>query len=89
MLGQKKKLDRIRLKFGEEGIHFTPVQWSRIHSPVGLDIGAETAEEIALSILAEIKTVFAGSKAIHLKEYTEPIHNRAALAIEQMNLAGR
>ena len=89
MLGPKKKLERMKLELGEEGIHFTPVQWSRIHSPVGLDIGAETAEEIALSILAEIKTVFAGSKAIHLKEYTEPIHNRSALAIEQMNLAGR
>jgi len=88
MLGPKKKLERMKLELGEEGIHFTPVQWSRIHSPVGLDIGAETAEEIALSILAEIKTVFAGSKAIHLKEYTEPIHNRSALAIEQMNLAG-
>jgi len=89
MLGPKKKLERMKLELSEEGIHFSPLQWSRIHSPVGLDIGAETAEEIALSILAEIKTVFAGSKAIHLKEYMQPIHSRSALTIEQMNLTGR
>ncbi|MEP6727587.1 MAG: XdhC family protein, partial [Bacteroidota bacterium] len=74
---------------GEKGIEFTPVQLSRIHSPVGLDIGAETAEEIALAILAEIKTVFAVAKAIPLKDHTAPIHNRSALAIEQMNFSGK
>jgi xanthine dehydrogenase accessory factor len=31
---------------------FTDADLARIHSPVGLDIGARSAEEIALSILA-------------------------------------
>jgi len=88
MLGPKKKLDRMRVELGEEGIHFTPAQLARIHSPVGLAIGAETAEEIALSILAEIKAVFSDANAIPLKDYTQPIHQRSALAIQQMNLSG-
>ena len=87
MLGPKKKLDRMKAELGEEAIHFSADQLLRIHSPVGLDIGAETAEEIALSILAEIKTVFAAAKAVPLKDNLQPIHNRSVLAIEQMDLS--
>ncbi len=89
MLGPKKKFERILAELSEKGIHFTRAQLSAIHSPVGLDIGAETAEEIALSILAEIKAIFAVAKGISLKDYTGPIHNRSALTIEQIPLAGR
>ncbi|MEO6314410.1 MAG: XdhC family protein [Chitinophagaceae bacterium] len=84
MLGPKKKLNRMLAELQEGGILFTAAQLAKIHSPVGLDIGAETAEEIALSILAEIKSVFAVAKAQPLKGNTEPIHERPALALEQL-----
>jgi xanthine dehydrogenase accessory factor len=32
----------------------TPAQLERLHAPIGLDIGAETPQEIALAIMAEI-----------------------------------
>ncbi len=58
-----------------EGIVVDEEQRSKIYSPVGLDIGAETAEEIALSIVAEIKAVLAIRKGCSLKEKTQSIHD--------------
>ncbi|HTX54216.1 MAG TPA: XdhC family protein, partial [Candidatus Baltobacteraceae bacterium] len=49
---------------------------SRVHTPIGLDIGGETPAEIALSIAAEIQAVCAGRRAGFLKERQGPIHDR-------------
>ena len=62
MLGPRKKRNRMLQELEEEGISFTQHQLAALHSPVGLDIGAETPEEIALSIIAEINAVLAGKK---------------------------
>ena len=45
-----------------------------LHAPVGLDIGAETPEEIALAILAEIQAVVSGRHAGFLRDQTGSIH---------------
>ena len=42
---------------------------------MGLDIGAEGPEEIALSIMSEIKAVMTGSMGGYLKSKDGPIHN--------------
>ncbi|MRG45666.1 XdhC/CoxI family protein [Chitinophaga sp. SYP-B3965] len=76
MLGPRKKLSRMLTEFEETGIKVTEEQLSRIYSPVGLDIGAETAEEIALAITAEIKAVFAGRTAVYLRSFTGKMHDR-------------
>lgn len=43
------------------GAGYNDIQVARVHSPVGLPIGSETPEEIALSILAQIVAVRRGA----------------------------
>ena len=49
----------------------------RLYAPVGLDIGGENPEEVALSVAAEIVAVFSGRKGGLLRERTAPIHDRS------------
>ena len=43
-------------------------------APAGLDLGAETPQEIALSIVSEIQRVFANATGQSLRERKMPIH---------------
>lgn len=76
MLGPKKKLMRMLDELKDEGLEVSDDRLSKIFGPVGLDIGAESPEEIALSIIAEIKSVLAGRKQNSLRDRTEAIHQR-------------
>jgi len=87
MLGPKKKLERILDELQEQGANFTQQQLASVHSPVGLDIGAETSEEIALSILSEIKAVFSGKQGLSLHANTGTIHSRSDVVIEQIKVS--
>src|ERR1019366_4524873 len=53
LLGPKKKLDRTIDEIRDEGIKIDEEVLKNIYGPVGLEIGAETAEEIAIGIIAE------------------------------------
>ncbi|MEA2498673.1 MAG: xanthine dehydrogenase accessory factor [Actinomycetota bacterium] len=54
----------------------TEEQLARISSPIGLDIGSSTPEEVALSIAAEIVAVRHGAQGGRLSVTGEPIHKR-------------
>ena len=78
ILGPRKKLDRMLGELQAEGMILNEDQLAAIHSPVGLDIGAETAGEIAVSIVAEIKAVLSRKSGEALKEKQDAIHSRPA-----------
>jgi len=67
ILGPKKRTDKMFLKLSEEGNSISEKDLARIATPVGLDIGASNPEEIAISIIAEIKTFFTGRTGQRLK----------------------
>ncbi|MFP4037286.1 MAG: XdhC family aldehyde oxidoreductase maturation factor [Desulfobacteraceae bacterium] len=58
MIGSRRKIEAIYKRLLEEG--FSEEQLARVHAPIGIDIGAETPEEIAISIVAELIKVRSG-----------------------------
>jgi xanthine/CO dehydrogenase XdhC/CoxF family maturation factor len=76
MLGPRKRFDKMQVEFEKDGLFFSEPSLNRVHAPIGLDLGAETPDEIALSIMAEIKAFFTKGTGGFLKEKTGPIHER-------------
>lgn len=76
MLGPRSRADRLLHDLSRIGIDITNQEVERVYAPIGIDIGAETPEEIALSIIAEIRAVLGGRPASMLRERTGPIHGR-------------
>lgn len=61
MMGSRRKIALMRREFVESKLA-TAEQFDRVHAPIGLDIGAETVEEIAASIVAELVAVRRGRR---------------------------
>ena len=53
MIGSKTKVNEMKADFLANG-WATQAQWEKIHSPIGLEIGSVTVQEIAVSIAAEL-----------------------------------
>ena len=75
ILGPKSKLNRMINDLEKEGVFLNEEQLNRIYSPIGLDIGSETAEEIALSIVSEIKAFSTERQGASLKYKSGKIHD--------------
>jgi xanthine dehydrogenase accessory factor len=70
VLGPRQRTERILGILRAEG----PVDEARIFGPVGLDIGTDGAEQVALAVVAEILAVRSGRRPRSLRERAAPIH---------------
>lgn len=76
MLGPRIRSEKIFRELEEENSPVSEINKQRIYAPAGLDIGALTPEEIALALIAEIRTVFSKRQGGFLKLRDTPIHER-------------
>ncbi len=66
MIGSRRRVAAVLQHLVEDGAD--PAAVARVHTPIGLDIGAETPEEIAVSIMAEIIQVRRGGSGRQMRE---------------------
>jgi xanthine dehydrogenase accessory factor len=76
MLGPRVRAEKIFRELGEEGSPITDEDKDRIYAPAGLDIGALSPEEIAISLVAEIRAVFSKREGGFLRLRQNTIHQR-------------
>lgn len=89
ILGPRKRFDKMIDEFQEQGITLSAHHHEIIHSPIGLDIAAETPEEIAVSIIAEIQAKLHRREGQFLKLRTTPIHERDKGSSQVLKMAYR
>ena len=77
-MGSRLTHDRRVASLRERGVSDAAI--ARLHSPIGLDLGASTPAETAVSILAEILAVRTGSSGRELRETSGAIHAAFALS---------
>ena len=77
-LGSRRTQDRRVERLREAGLDEQAIE--RIHAPCGLDVGARTPVETAVSILAEVIAVRTGRSGESLRETSGPIHPDGATA---------
>ena len=70
MLGPRQRTERILKNVAAAA----RVDEGRVYGPVGLDIGTDGAEQVALAVIAEILAVRSGRRARSLRERQAPIH---------------
>ena len=75
VLGPRRRTARLLADLG------APEAMPRLHAPVGLDLGAETPEEIALAIVAEVAAAVNGRPAAPLRARAGGIHDAALPAL--------
>ena len=72
VLGSRRRQESVRRRLREAGV--AEGELERLAGPCGLDLGAETQEETAISILGEVLAVRAGRSGGRLRDAPGPIH---------------
>ncbi len=72
-MGSRRTNDDRLAKLRELGM--TEAELARLHAPIGLDVGARTPEETAISVAAEIVAARWGGTGTQLRQVDGPIHH--------------
>ncbi len=75
-LGPKRRTEKLLEELKAEGANFSAEQLEKLFAPVGLDIGANTPEAIALSIIAEVQSVLNNREGGFLRRRRNSIYER-------------
>ncbi|MCI0707894.1 MAG: XdhC family protein [Ignavibacteriae bacterium] len=75
LLGPSMRTERLLKNLHHSGYTPAESELARLHAPIGIDIGADSPEEIALAILAEIQAVLTKRGGGFLKDSSSPIHS--------------
>jgi xanthine dehydrogenase accessory factor len=81
MIGSKRKVLSVYKALEKGG--FDPEKFGHVHAPVGLDIGALSPEEIAVSIVAELIAVRRNAKNAHHKSIHSPEKSREPASVQK------
>lgn len=76
ILGPKKRAEKLIDHLNENNVEVTAELLHKLHYPIGLDIGAETPDEIAISIVGEIQAKFSNRNGGFLKYRKGSIHHK-------------
>jgi xanthine dehydrogenase accessory factor len=74
MIGSRRRVATVLRHLAEEGYPIEALE--RVYTPIGFDIGAETPEEIAVSIMAELIAVRRGGSGRPMREHRAHIQVR-------------
>lgn len=76
VLGSRNRAARLVAKLEEDGLGITPEMQRRLFAPIGLDLGGESPESIALAGIAEMEAVLHERPGGFLRARQSPIHTR-------------
>jgi xanthine dehydrogenase accessory factor len=78
-MGSRRTHDERVARLRERGIE--DGQLARLSSPIGLDLGGRTPEEIAIAIVAEIISMREGGTAVPLRDRDGDVHQQAGVSV--------
>ena len=76
VLGSRQRASQLIESLRTGGLDITPRMEHMLHAPIGLDLGGESPESIALASIAEIEAKMHGRPGGSLRERHSPIHTR-------------
>jgi xanthine dehydrogenase accessory factor len=81
VLGPQRRTERMLSELSARGEHIDDDTLERLHAPIGLDIGGDGPDAIALSIVAEVSAIANHRNGGLLRERRAPIHDAAEIQV--------